>query len=163
MPGIVEADEFELYAAADEALSSRTFRVPVKACPDNTLTPLINASVPNASIFCRIDITFLARIGGSDAYESVRTAEATILIQRTAGVAPTVEDGALTGEMIATGSGGDTFTFAYSVSALTGAAGAVNTFTIDVTLNSVGGQACSCFAEVRIINETADGVTLTPA
>jgi hypothetical protein len=148
---------------AGAANSLHDLLVVSKAVPDNTATDLITVTVPNSSQSASIKIWFTAASGGTDAYESTRAAQGMISIARTTGV--NVVAGAATLELpvIATVSGGDTFTLAYGVSAVTGAVGAVNTFTIQVTLNSVGNQALTCMARAELMNAVGTGVTMLPA
>ncbi len=146
--------------AAGAANSIHELIIPDKACADNTATDLITVTVPNSNQSAVIIVELLGTSGGSDAYESSRFAQGAVVLARTTGANVVAVAATLELPQIATVSGGDTFTLAYAVSSITGAVGAVNTFTITVTLNSVNNQALTCMAAARLINKVGSGVTM---
>ena len=146
--------------AAGGANTIHDFIIVDKACADNTATDMITVTVPNSNQSAVIIVDLLGSSGGSDAYESSRYAQGAVVLARTTGANVVAAAATLELAQIATVSGGDTFTLAYAVSSITGAVGAVNTFTITVTLNSVGNQALTCMAHARVINKVASGVTI---
>jgi hypothetical protein len=149
--------------AAGAANSIHDFLVVDKACVDNTATDLITVTVPNSNQSAVILLELLGSSGGTDAYESSRVATGAVVLARTTGANVVAVVATLELAQIATVSGGDTFTLAYGVSSITGAVGAVNTFTIQVTLNSVGGQDCSCMAHARVMNKVGSGISIAAA
>lgn len=148
---------------AGAAASTRRLIISPKACADNTATDLVTVTVPNANHSAVVRIYLLGRSAGTDAYESSRFAEGAVVLARLSGGDTVAAAATLALAQIATTSGGDTFTLAYGVSAIAGLSSATQTFTITVTLNSVGNQACSCMAVVEVINEATAGVTVAAA
>jgi hypothetical protein len=147
--------------AAGAANSIHELVIVDKACADNTATDLISISIPNSNQSAVLIVELLGSSGGTDAYESSRFAQGAIVIARTTGANAVLAAATLELAQIATVSGGDTFTLAYGVSAVSGAVGAVNTATVQVTLNSVGNQALTCMAFARIINKVGSGITIS--
>lgn len=132
---------------------------------NNTATDVITVTVPNANHNGAIFLDVMAHLGtGTDASESTRVATGVIAIARTTGAATVAVASTLAQAAIATVSGGGTLTLAYGVSAITGAAGATQTFTIQVTLvvtGSVVDHRAVVFA--RSINSAAGGITMQGA
>lgn len=133
----------------------------VTAIPDNAATDVLTVTIPNGNHAGTLRLTFTSSNGGADAFESTRTASGQIAIARTTGVnavatAATIDDAA-----IATVAAGATHTLAYNVSAIAGAVGATNTFTVQVTIDdsgNLGGNQCVVLAE--LINTEATGITV---
>lgn len=131
---------------------------------DNTATDVWTVTVPNAAHAAAIKLYFLATTGSTDAMESSRYAEGSVVLARTAGADCVATAVAISDAAIATVSGGATLTLAYGVTAMTGASSATQTFTIQVTLDvsgNLGSNYITCLA--MIINSETSGVTITEA
>lgn len=153
-----------LGGAAGGALSSHRMLFRKTGIADNTATDILTITVPNANHAASIRLTFLSSNGSTDEKESSRVAEGLVVLARTTGANVVPAAAALALTQIATVSGGATHTLAYAVSSVTGAVGAVNTFTITVTIDdsgNVGSNQVMVLAE--LMNSEASGVTMATA
>lgn len=147
-------------ASGDSGVVVRTVKK-VTAIADNTATTVFTVTVPNAGHAAGIRLSLVSTNGSTDAYESTRVAEGFVAIARTSGVATVAVVATLALAQIATVAAGATHTLAYSVTAMTGAVGATQTFDIQVTVNdtgNVGGNIVLAFAE--LMNVAASGITI---
>lgn len=146
---------------AGSATSTKQIIKKVTGIADNTATDVLTVTVPNANHAAVIKLTLLSSNGSTDAFESSRTAEGAVVVARTTGANAVAVAATLTLAQIATVAAGATHTLAYGVSAISGAVGATNTFTIQVTIDdsgNLGSNQCVVLAEV--INAEATGVTI---
>lgn len=133
----------------------------VTGIADNTATDILTVTVPNANHATAIRLMLLSSNGSTDAFESSRVATGHVVLARTTGVNVVAVASTLDDATIATVAGGATHTLAYGVSATTGAVGATNTFTIQVTIDdsgNLGSNQVVIFAE--LLNAEATGVTI---
>lgn len=131
---------------------------------DNVATDVLTVTVPNANHAASIRLSFLASLGSTDAFESSRAAEGMVVLARTTGANVVAAVATLELAQIATVSGGATLTLAYAVSSITGAVGAVNTFTVTVTLNDSGGTGSNqVVVYAELMNALGSGVTMAAA
>jgi hypothetical protein len=128
----------ELMASHGLANSGILFNTKKTGIADNTATDVITVTVPNATQSGTLWLFLTSANGSTDAFESTRGAFGSIEIARTAGANVVATANALTNTGIATVAGGATHTLAYGVSAITGAVGATNTFTVQVTIDDSG-------------------------
>jgi hypothetical protein len=150
--------------AAGGATTAQRLLIKKTGIADNTATDVITVTVPNANHAAALKLTLLSSNGAADAFESSRCAEGLVVIARTAGANAVAVAATLALAQIATVAGGATHTLAYGVSAIAGAVGAVNTFTITVTVDdsgNLGGNQLVVLAE--LINAEASGVTFAAA
>ena len=151
------------HGAAAAAGATTTTRIikKVTGIADNTATDVFTVTVPNANHSAGVKVRLVSSNGGTDAFESTRVAEGFVVLARTSGANAVAGVAALTHAQIATVSGGATHTLAYGVSAISGAVGAVNTFTIQVTIDDSGNLGSNqVVAVAEIINSEATGVTI---
>lgn len=156
------ADRLDLGAAQGASGSASFFVVRKAGIADNTATAVLTVTVPNAEHNAGIFLDIVAHLGvGTDLSESTRVATGAIAIARKTGDATVAVASTLAQTAIATTSGGATLTLAYAVSAMTGAAGATQTFDITVTL-VVTGTISNHVAVVagRLVNSAASGITI---
>lgn len=132
---------------------------------DNTATGFITVTVPNANHNAAIFLDIVGHLGtGTDASESTRCASGCIVLARTTGVATVATASTLTSTQIATVAGGGTLTLAYDVSAMSGAVGATQTFTIRVTMVVTGTITDhTAIVHARLVNSAATGVSMAAA
>ena len=150
-------------STAASAVAGSSYRVinTVNSVGDNVATAVFTVTVPNANHAAMVKVTILSSNGSTDAFESSRTAQGAIVLARTTGVTTVVTAATLTLADIATVAGGATHTLAYSVSSVSGAAGATQTFTINVTIDDSGNTAAnSVVVLAELINSQATGVTI---
>lgn len=156
------ASIFNIGGAAAVATSAQKVIKKVTAIADNTATAVFTVTIPNANHAAAIKCTFLSSNGSTDAFESSRVATGHVVVARTTGAnavttAATIDDAA-----IATVAAGATHLLTYGVSAVSGAAGASNTFTIQVTIDDSGNLGSNqVVAIAEIINSEATGVTIS--
>ena len=162
-PGDAEklADSVEIVSGNGEATSRECLLFKKTGIADNTATAIITVTIPNAAHAACLRLLFLSSNGGADTFESSRTAQGLVVFQRSAGAvavatAATIADGQIATD--ATG-GSATHTLAYAVSAVTGAATAVNTFNITVTLDTSGSTVAQIVVFAELINSEPNGVT----
>lgn len=152
-------------AAGGAATQKTEIIVKKTGIADNTATDILTVTVPNANHAAAIRLTLLATLGaGTDTFESSRAASGIVVLARQTGANVAATAIALTNAGIATVSGGGTLTLAYDLSSIVGAVGAVNTFTIRVTLvvtGTITNHQLVVLAEV--INAEASGVTVAAA
>ena len=143
------------------ATSSNRLQKKVTDIADNTATTVFTVTVPNANHAASIKLRFLSSNGSTDAFESSRTAEGTVVLARTTGVDTVAASVAISDAAIATVGGGATHTLAYSVTAMTGAAGATQTFNIQVTIDDSGNLGSNqVVAIAELLNAEATGITI---
>lgn len=146
--------------------SSVTLLKNTSAIADNTATTIFTVTIPNAANAATITIGLTASLGAGGAigaFEESLTAFGAIILTRTAGVATTAVATALTNTGKTNVAGADsTATLAYSVTAMTGAVGATQTFNVQVTIAHGGGSSTNhtCLAEATVYNANAAGVTI---
>jgi hypothetical protein len=154
-----------LGGAAGSATTFTPLIVKKTGIADNTATSVITVTVPNASHAAAIRVHAIGSSGGADAFESTATLVGNVVVARTTGANAVVTAAAATLTGTATVAAGAALTsFAYGVSAVSGAAGASNTFDIQVTINdsgNLGSNQCVMLAE--IINAESSGVTMAAA
>lgn len=132
---------------------------------NNTATSIITVTVPNAAHNAAIFLDILAHLGtGTDASESSRCATGVVVLARTSGADTVAVASTIAQTQIATVSGGGTLTLAYGVSAISGAAGATQTFGIQLTLVVTGTITDhTAVVSARLVNSAATGVTMASA
>ena len=132
----------------------------VSAIADNTATTILTVTIPNANHAAAVSLRFITSNGSTDAFETTRVAQGTIVISRITGADTVASASVIDHEGIAS-SGVNTHTLAYSITAMTGAASATQTFNIQVTINdngNTGGNQCVVYYE--LLNAEATGVTI---
>lgn len=143
------------------ATTATTIVKKVTGIADNSATDVFTVTVPNANHACAVRLTLLSSNGSTDAFESSRVATGTVVLARTTGANVVAAVSAIAQGQIATVSGGATHTLAYGVSAISGAVGATNTFTITVTIDDSGNLGSNqVVAVAELINSEATGVTI---
>lgn len=160
-PTVIASTAAQIGGAAAAATTLRGITKKVTGIADNTATDVLTVTVPNANHAAAIRLTLLSSNGSTDAFESSRTAQGLVVLARTTGANVVATAAALSDAAIATVSGGATHTLAYDLSSIVGAVGAVNTFTIRVTIDdsgNTGGSQVVLFAE--LLNAEATGITL---
>lgn len=154
-------DSWSLGGAAGAVTTSTRLVKKVTGIADNTATDVLTVTIPNANHAATIKITLLSSNGSTDAFESSRTAEGAVVVARTTGANAVAAAAALTLTQIATVAAGATHTLAYSVSAISGAVGASNTFTVQVTIDDSGNLGSNQVVVLaEIINAEATGITI---
>jgi hypothetical protein len=154
------------YLGGPSAAATSLHRVLFKktGIADNTATDILTVTVPNANHAASIRLRFLASLGSTDAFESSRVAEGMVVLARTTGANVVAAVATLELAQIATVASGATLTLAYGVSSITGAVGAVNTFTVTITLNDSGGTGSNQLVVLaELINSEGTGVTVASA
>lgn len=134
---------------------------------DTTAKDVFTVTVPNAKHAAVIEVDVLAALGAGGAIgagEATRVSKYQVVLARTAGVAVAAAASAAIGGAAATVAGGDAITsVVVTVSSITGAVGAVNTFTIKVAVTRSGAGATNhtVVATARILNQNVAGVTIS--
>lgn len=137
----------------------------IASIADATATDLVTVTVPNAAHSAVVHVRLVGSLGAGGAIganECSSTLEGNVTIARTAGVA-TVATASSAGETSSSCvAGATTITLAYSVSTMTGAVGATQTFTIKGTITKGGGLSANHTALVvaEVDNANASGVTI---
>lgn len=152
-------------AAAGSAGWTGTLVTRKTGIANNTATDIITVTVPNGNHNAGIFLDIMAHLGtGTDASESTRVATGAVTICRQTGATAVAVTSTLAQTAIATSAGGGTLTLAYDVSAMTGAVGATQTFTIRLTLvvtGTINDHTAVVFA--RSLNSAASGITMQAA
>jgi hypothetical protein len=158
---------FESYsiAGAGAALSNSVLVKNVTAIADNTATAVLTVSIPNAAHAASLRVRLVGSLGAGGAIgarEATGTVAYDIAIARTAGVNAVVTASSAYGSGMANVAGAATITVTAAASAISGAVGAVNTFTVAVTINSGSGSSANhnCMVIAELANVVASGVTM---
>lgn len=149
-----------LNKAASAISATKTIKK-VTGIADNTATDVLTVTIPNANHAAAIKVTFLTSNGSTDAFESSRVATGHVVVARTTGANAVATAAAIDDAAIATVAAGATHLLTYGVSAISGGAGATNTFTIQVTIDdsgNLGSNQAVVLAEV--INGESTGITI---
>lgn len=138
----------------------------VTAFSDTVAKDVFTVTVPNAAHAALIELDLLGVLGAGGAIgagESVRLSKYQVVVARTAGVAVVPAVSSAIGGAAANVAGGDGITSVVAtLSAITGAVGAENTFTILVAITRAGAGATNhtLLATARIANKSATGITI---
>ena len=157
---IASAATLEQGAAAGGASSATRLVVAKGALADNAVTDMITVTIPNAIHSAVLD---LAVLGALTSGASTRCGRIMVAFTRVSGVVAVAVAAALDDEQIATSAAGETVTMAVAVSAVTGAAGASNSFKITIQLNSSAGATCEAVMLANLLNVFGTGVTMAAA
>lgn len=158
---IVATTDLNIGGAIGASATVRLFTKKVTGIADNVATDILTVTVPNANEAASIELTLLSSNGSTDAFESSRVAKGELVVARTTGTNAVVADTVLDKVAIATVAGGATHTLAYNVTAVSGAVGAANTFTIQVTINdsgNVGSNQLVLFCQ--LLSAETGGITI---
>ena len=148
------------------AVTSRTeINKAVTAFTNAAAKATFTVTVPNAAHHATIEFVVQGALGAGGAIgagEAMATNTYLIGIVRTAGVATVATATAARDAVAVAVAGAATVTATAAVSAMTGAVGATQTFTIDVTITRSGGSSDNhtalCYA--RLLNANATGITI---
>lgn len=138
----------------------------VTAFADTTAKDVFTVTVPNAAHAAVIEIDCLGVLGAGGAIgagESSRNVKYQVVLARTAGVNVVATASAAIGGAAAKVAGGDDITsVVVTLSAIVGAVGASNTFTIKAAITRSGAGATNHTGvfTARILNQNATGVTV---
>ena len=134
------------------------FQKTTSAIADNVATAVATVTIPNVNASCAIRILMIATNGSTDAFESTTVSEGWIAVARTTGVNAVATAAAIGHPAIATVAAGSTNTLAYALSAISGAVGASNTFTINVTIDDSGNLGSNQLMFMsELVNNAATG------
>jgi hypothetical protein len=138
----------------------------VTAFSDTVAKDVFTVTVPNAAHAAVIEVDLLGVLGAGGAIgagEATRNVKYQIVLARTAGVNVVAGISSAIGGAESHVAGGDAITSVVAtLSAITGAVGASNTFTIKVAITRSGAGATNhtLVASARILNQNASGVTI---
>jgi hypothetical protein len=132
---------------------------------DATFVDLFTVTVPNSAQAATIEITLMGSLGAGGAvgaFESSNGAFGLVTVARTAGVATVAVAAALTSSAVASVAGANNAAVAYQVSAITGANGATQTFTIQAKVTKSLGASANhqVLAIAGLLNSQGSGVTI---
>jgi hypothetical protein len=135
------------------------------AIADNVATATLTVTVPNAAHSASIKVTFSGSAGAGGAVganEATATASYDIAVTRTAGANAAAVISTVYGSATASVAGGTVLAVTGTLSAISGAVGATNTFTINVTIAHTLGSSTNhtCFTRASLMNANASGVTV---
>lgn len=138
----------------------------VTAIADATATDVLTITVPNAAHASSVRVTLAGSLGAGGAIganEASGTVSYDIVITRTAGVNAVATISAAYGSGMASVAGAATITVTAAMSAVSGAVGAVNTFTVKTTITKGSGASANhtCAVFGTVFNSNATGVTLS--
>jgi hypothetical protein len=148
------------------AATSRTeINKAVTAFTDGVAKATFTVTIPNAAhcATLEVEVTGICGAGGAiGAGEATASNTYKFSIVRTAGVNAVVGASAAFGASAANVAGGTTLTATAAASAIAGAVGAVNTFTVDVTITKGGGASDNHTALMygKLMNNAAGGITI---
>ena len=138
----------------------------VTAFTDTTAKAVFTVTIPNAAHAARIEVDCLGVLGAGGsigAGESTMSTKYIVTLARTAGVAVVAGVSSVIGAANAKVAGGDDITsVVVTTSAITGAVGASNSFTINVAITRAGAGASNHTGlfTAKVLNQNATGVTI---
>lgn len=138
----------------------------VTGIADNSATATFTVTIPNGAHSASLRVVLKASLGAGGsigANESTRSIEYRVDVTRTAGVnAVATISAAGMNPAAAIVAGGQGLTVTGTLSSISGAVGATNTFTINATVARAGTGATNhtCFAYAELLNDNASGVTI---
>jgi hypothetical protein len=165
---VIGAPGSESLAIGGPSSAASTVSVLTKAVgsiDDNTATAVLTATIPNSAISASLRVRLVGALGAAGAIgarEATGTVAYDIAITRTAGVNAVVTASSAYGSGMANVAGAATITVVAAASAISGAVDAVNTFTVNVTINSGSGVSANhtCLVIAELANAVASGVTI---
>lgn len=136
------------------------------AIANNVATATATVTIPNAAHAATVRVTIVGSLGAGGAigaYEATGTISYDIAVARTAGVNAVGTFSAAYGSATTNVAGGATITITASGSSVSGAVGATNTFTINVTIARGSGSSTNHTAllQAEVINANASGITVS--
>lgn len=147
--------------SAGGATTTHRIQKKITGIADNTATAVFTVTIPNANHAAGIRLQFLSSNGDTDAFESSRCASGMVVVARTTGANAVAAAAAIDDAAIATVAAGATHTLAYGVSAIAGAVGDPNTFTITVTIDDSGNLGSNqVVAVAELLNAESTGITV---
>ena len=138
----------------------------IASIADNTATDTFTVTIPNAAHSASIMVLLTGSLGAGGAIganEASASIGYNIAVTRTAGVNAVATISAAFGSAASAAvAGAATITVAGTLSAISGAVGATNTFTIKVTIARGSGTSTNhtCFAYAKLLNANATGITI---
>lgn len=159
--------QFAGAATAAAAVTSRTeINKAVAGIADNVATATFTITIPNAAHSASILIVPTCSLGAGGAIgagEATGTISYNVSIARTAGVAAVGTTSTGYGSASSLVAGAATITTTGALSAVSGAVGATNTFTFNVTVAHGSGSSTNhtCVMYARLMNANATGITIS--
>jgi hypothetical protein len=150
----------EMNAAAAAALSVTKLVVAsaaMTAMADNATVNCITVTIPNANHSAVLDLMLLGAVTGG---ASTRCGRMMVAFTRVADAVAVAVAATLDDAQIATSAAGETLTMTAAVSAVTGAAGASNSFQITLALNTSAGATAEAMIVAELLNLNGTGVTI---
>jgi len=128
-------------------------------------TGVLTITVPNSAQSCQVYVEVCGSLGAGGAIganEATATNCYTITITRTAGVNAVAQISTASGASAVAVAGAATVTCTAAMSAVSGAVGASNTFTVNTTISRSGGSSTNhtCLVYAKLMNANATGVTI---
>ena len=145
--------------------SNRIAPKTVTSIADATATDAITVTVPNAAHAAAIKIRILGSLGAGGAvgaFECSASLEGTVSVARTAGLDTVATASSAAETSSSCVAGATTITLAYSVSAISGASSAEQTFTIKTTITKGGGSSANhqAIVSAEVLNANTTGITI---
>ena len=137
----------------------------VSAIANNTGTPVLTVTIPNAAHSAKVHVELTGSLGAGGAIganEATGTINYDFAVARTAGVNAVTTASTAYGSAAANVAGATTITITAAASAISGAVGASNSFTVNVTIARGGGASTNhtCLVDAKVVNANATGVTI---
>lgn len=153
-------------SGAGAATSRTEINKAITAITDAVAKATFTVTIPNGAHSASLKVKLVGSLGAGGAIganEASQSVEYHIDIARTAGANAVATIGAAIGQPASAAvSGAATVAVSAALSAISGAAGATNTFTVDVTVTKSGGSSDShtCLCYGQLVNANASGVTI---
>ena len=151
---------------AGAATSTTEIRKAVTAIADNVATATLTVTIPNGAHSGVVYVTLIGSLGAGGtigANEATGSNTYLIPVTRTTGVNAVAGISAALGTASSSVAGGATITVTGALSAISGAVGVANTFTINITVARGTGTSTNhtalCYARVQ--NANASGITIS--
>lgn len=151
--------------AAGAATGRTELNKAVASIANAVATDVLAVTIPNAAHSASLKVRVTGSLGAGGAIganEATATNEYTIAITRTAGVNVAIAISSASGAAASAVAGAATVTCTAALSAVSGAVGATNTFTVQATISRSAGSSTNhtCFVYAQLCNANATGVTI---
>lgn len=151
---------------AGTAVSRAEFNKKTTGIANATATDVLTITIPNAAHSGQLYIELCGSLGAGGAIganEATATNCYSVTFTRTAGVNAVATLSAASGASACAVAGAATVTCTATLSAVSGAVGAANTFTIKATISRSGGASTNhtCLVYAKLMNSNATGITLS--
>lgn len=161
----VSTNQIKFGSGTTQAISRSEANKEVTGIANATATDVLTITIPNGAHSAQVYIELCGQLGAGGAIgacEASATNCYTVTVTRTAGVNASAAISAASGASATAVAGAATVTCTATLSAVSGAVGATQTFTVKATISRSGGSSTNhtCLVYAKLMNKNATGITI---